>query len=75
MTFITLRVLVSLYSRVLVDHQNLILAFWGVVPSNVGLRDLIPYGFAPMAMKNRNRSRDFWPRMKLREDKEMKSRM
>ena len=36
MAFFTLRVLVYLYSKVLVDHPNLILAFRGVIPLNVG---------------------------------------
>ena len=47
MTFLTLRVLVSLYSKVIVDQPNIILAFQGVVPLKVGSRELIPCGFAP----------------------------
>ena len=48
MAFLTLGVLVSLYSRVLVNHPNLIFSFPRLfIPLNVGSRDLVPCGFAP----------------------------
>ena len=48
MTFFTLKVFVSLYSRILMDNSNLILAFRGVVLLNVGSWDLIPCELIPV---------------------------